>query len=184
MQFTLDLLLIVTLSLAAIIGWSINILGMPGNWLLVAMAAGLYWLASPEKAAHIGLMPLSLIVVVTVIGELLEFAASALGANRLGASKRATALAVAGSVAGAIVGLFAGSIIPIPIVGQLIGSLLLGGAGAALGAASGERWAGKSWDDSFQVGHAAFWGRLLGTVGKAVCGTVACIAFLIAIFST
>ncbi len=183
MQYTLDFILIVTLCLAAVTGWIINILGMPGNWLLVAMSAGLYWLAAPEKAVHIGLMPLSLVVAVTILGELLEFAASALGANRLGASKRATMLAVAGSVVGAIAGLLAGSIIPIPIVGQLIGSLLLGGAGAALGAVSGERWAGKSWDDSFQVGHAAFWGRLLGTVGKAVCGTVALIVFLIAIFS-
>lgn len=183
MQFTIDLIILLTLTLLALSGWAMNVLGMPGNWLIVALATGLFFLAGEGKSAHVGLLSLCVITGVALLGELLEFAASALGASRLGASKRATALAIVGSIAGAIFGLMAGGIIPIPIIGSLIGSLLLGGLGAAIGAVSGERWAGKSWDDSMQVGHAAFWGKLLGTFGKAVCGTAACAIFLIAIWA-
>ncbi len=184
MQFTIDLILMLTFTLLGLTGWMMNVLGMPGNWVIVALGAGSYFLVNDERSIHVGLVSLVIIVAIALLGELLEFAASAMGASRLGASKRATVLAVIGSIGGAIVGLMAGSIIPIPIVGSLIGSLLLGGLGAAAGAVGGERWAGKSWDESMQVGHAAFWGRLLGTLGKAVCGTIACAVFLTAIWSS
>jgi uncharacterized protein len=184
MQFTLEITLLVTLTLFGLAGWIMNVLGMPGNWLIVSLGAGCYFLTKDDHAVHINLFPLIMMLAVAGFGELLEFAASALGASRLGASKRANLLAIVGSIGGAIVGLFAGGIIPIPIVGSVIGSLLLGGLGAAAGAVGGERWAGKSWDDSLQVGHAAFWGRLFGTVGKAVCGTAACVIFLVALWSS
>lgn len=183
MQFTIDILLLLTFTLLGLTGWIMNVLGMPGNWVIVALSAGSYFLVNDGRSLHVGLASLAAIVVVALLGELLEFAASAMGASRLGASKRATVLAVVGSIVGAIVGLMAGGFIPIPIIGSLIGSLLLGGLGAATGAVGGERWAGKSWDDSMQVGHAAFWGKLLGTLGKAVCGTIACGVFLTAIWA-
>jgi uncharacterized protein len=184
MQFTLEIIILVTLTLLGLSGWIMNVLGMPGNWIIVALGVGAYFLTEESQMAHVGLIPLIMMVAIAGVGELLEFAASALGASRLGASKRATLLAIVGSIVGAIVGLFVGGVIPIPVVGSVIGSLLLGGAGAAAGAVGGERWAGKSWDDSLQVGQAAFWGRLLGTIGKAVCGTVACATFLFAIWSS
>ncbi len=68
------------------------------------------------------------------------------------------------------------------LLGPVLVSLLLGASGAFAGALVGERWAGKDWDLSIQIGTAAFWGRLLGTVGKAVCGTIACGVFLSAIW--
>jgi len=183
MQSTLEIAFLVGLTLSALVAWAMNVLGMPGNWLAVAMGVGAHFLFSPDRMAHVGLIPLGIMIFAALLGELLEFAASALGASRLGASKRSSALAIVGAMVGAIVGLFAGSIIPIPIVGQVIGSLLFGSIGAAIGAVGGERWVGKSWDESLQVGHAAFWGRLLGTVGKAVCGTLACVVFIFAIWS-
>jgi len=36
----------------------------------------------------------------------------------------------------------------------------------------GEQWSGRSVDDSLQVGQAAFWSRLAGTVAKMVIGCV------------
>ena len=163
MQLTLDLLLLTGLSLLGLVGWAVNVLGMPGNWLIVALAGGSYLLMSPLKSAHVALLALGAIVAVVILGELLELAASALGAGRLGASKRATALAVVGSIVGALVGLVAGLVIPIPIIGNVIGGILLGGAGAAGGAVLGERWYGKNRDTSLRVGQAAFgddcWGR-------------------------
>ena len=38
------------------------------------------------------------------------------------------------------------------------------------GAMLGECWKGRSLDTSWQVGQAAFWGRLLGTAGKLTAG--------------
>lgn len=183
MQFAFEITILVVLTLVAIMAWAMNVLGMPGNWITVAIGAGAYFLSSPEKSAHIGLITLGVLLAAALLGEFLEFVAGALGASRLGASKRSSALAIVGAMTGALVGLFAGSIIPIPIVGQVLGSLLFGSLGAATGAVGGERWVGKNWEESLQVGHAAFWGRLLGTVGKVVCGTLACAVFLVAIWT-
>jgi uncharacterized protein YqgC (DUF456 family) len=79
-----------------------------------------------------------------------------------------------------VIGLFVGS--PVPVIGNVIASLLMGALGASVGAIVGERWAGKDWQLSFDIGSAAFWGRILGTIGKAVCGTVAAAVFLLAIW--
>jgi uncharacterized protein len=182
MTFAIEILLLVTLSLAACLGLAINVVGMPGNWLIVLLAAGSYFFVPTEKSLHVSFMSVALILGAAALGELLEFSAGALGASRLGASHRSNALAIVGSIIGAIFGLFAGSIIPIPIIGQMVGSLLFGSIGAAVGAVGGERWVGKTWDASFQVGEAAFWGRLLGTVGKAGCGAVAAAVYVLAIW--
>ncbi len=178
----LDLSIAILFTLLAIVGWGANVLGLPGNWLIVCLALG-SWLLVPESyRSHVTQFPVIVVGLFAIVGEVLEFAASALGASRLGGSRRGTVLAILGSIAGAVLGLFFGVPIPIPIIGSLIASLLLGASGAFLGAVAGERWAGKDWAASLQIGNAAFWGRLLGTVGKAVCGTIACGMFLSAIW--
>ena len=178
----LDWTLIGILTLLATGGWCANLLGMPGNWVIVAIGVGCWWLVPESNRGHVGSAALVGMIAAASLGELLEFAASALGASRVGGSKRGAALALLGSIAGAISGLFVGAVIPIPVVGSLLGSLLLGASGAFLGAVLGERWVGRDWDASFQVGGAAFWGRLLGTIGKGVCGTVAAGIFIAAIW--
>ena len=178
MENWLEFSLILILTLLAIAAWAANVLGMPGNWCIVAMAGLCLWLRPEDARSYMGWGILIAIVVIALIGEALEFAASAMGASKVGGSKRATALAIAGSIAGAIAGLFFGTAIPIPIVGNLLGSVILGALGAFAGAVAGERWVGKDWDASFQVGGAAFWGRLLGTLAKALCGTIAFFVFL------
>ncbi len=178
----LDVLILTSLTLLALVAWCANVLGMPGNWVIVCFGVVCVWLAPAESQYAITLLPLILIIGAAALGELLEFLAGAMGASRLGASKRGTVLAVLGSIGGAILGLVFGTALPPPILGNVIASLMLGGAGAFIGAVTGERWAGKSWDESFDVGSAAFWGRLLGTVGKAVCGTLACTTFIVAIW--
>lgn len=179
---SLEIVLVITLTLIGLGGWIANILGMPGSWFTVVLATLCLWLRPDDVGSHIGWGPLIALVFVAGFGELLEFAAGALGASRLGGSVRGSVLAIGGSIAGAIAGLFFGNVIPIPIVGPLVASLILGACGAFSGAIAGERWAGKDWDSSIEIGTAAFWGRLLGTVGKAVCGTIVCGIFLIAIW--
>lgn len=179
----LDITLLVLITGFSLLGWGANIFGLPGNWLVVAMALGGWYFVSADRALHVSLPLLCIMLFIAVLGELLEFAAGALGASRVGGSKRGTLLAIVGSMVGAVVGLFVGNVIPIPIVGPVIASLLLGASGAFGGAVLGERWLGKDWDSSIQVGNAAFWGRLLGTVGKVVCGTIVCAAFVLSIWT-
>ncbi len=178
----LELLLILLLTFLALLGWAASVLGMPGNWLIVLLALACFWLSPVGSSSHVAWFSLVAILAAACLGEFLEFVASALGASRKGGSKRGAVLALAGSLAGAIAGLVFGSLIPPPVVGNVVASLLLGASGAFAGAIAGERWAGKDWDASFEIGSAAFWGRLLGTVGKAVCGTIACGIFLAAIW--
>ncbi len=168
------------LTLLGIVGWAANVLGMPGNWLTTIAAWAVWWLAPMDFRVFVSLPAAIVILGISLFGEVLELAASALGTSRLGGSKRGTALALVGSILGAIAGLIVGS--PIPVIGNLVASLLLGGAGACAGAILGERWAGKDWQTSLDIGNAAFWGRLLGTVGKVVCGTIATTVFLLAIW--
>jgi len=172
----LDITLAILLSVLAISAWMANILGLPGNWVIVATALGCAWWVPETRSWNLSWYLAAAILAVAIVGEALEFAASAVGASRLGGSKRGVVLSIIGSITGAIVGLFFGS--AIPIVGNVIASLLLGASGAFAGAMLGERWAGKDWNASIEIGGAAFWGRLLGTVGKAVCGTAACGLFL------
>ncbi len=178
----LELCLAILLTALALTSWGANLLGLPGNWLVTALAAACLWLRPESTITHVAWTALIIILLAALVGELLEFAASALGASRMGGSRRGTALAMVGSIGGAIAGLFFGTLIPIPIVGNLIASLMLGALGAFSGAIVGERWAGKDWDASIQIGNAAFWGRLLGTVAKAVCGTIACAVFVAAVW--
>ena len=97
-----DWLFLILLTLLGLSGWMANILGMPGNWGIVLLSAALWWLAPVESRSHVATAPLLAIGLVAVLGEILEFAASALGASRMGGSRRGTVLAMAGSIAGAI----------------------------------------------------------------------------------
>ena len=162
------------LLLAAIIlfGWTLNLFGIPGNWINVC-ATLLYLLLTPaDLRVSIGWPVFGMVFALAVVGEVVEFAAGAAGAKKAGGSRRAAVLALMGGLAGGIVGMFAGSLIPIPGVGSIIGALLFAGLGAMGGAIVGETWAGGDAQQSWQVGKAAFWGRLFGTLGKILVGSI------------
>ena len=134
--------------------WVLTLLGMPGNWLMIAAAVGYVLLVPGDSPAAIGWATVVVLSVLALLGELLEFLAGALGAAKAGGSRRSAVLALAGSLAGAVVGLFVG--LPIPLVGPLLGALLL--AAGHSGAVLGERWKGRQLDKSLKVGEGAFWG--------------------------
>lgn len=174
-------LLAPTLSFLATILWVLTILGLPGNWGLLILAAGLSFLTAESHALHVDMGAVVGILVLSIAGEIAEFFAGAVGVSKLGGSRKGTILAIAGSVIGAVAGLFLG--IPIPVIGSLISAVALGGAGAFGGAVLGERWDGKDWPLSIRIGWGALWGKLLGTLLKLVCGTFALMVLLIAIWS-
>lgn len=174
----MDIGLAITISVAAMFFWLLTGLGLPGNWCLVGLSALASYAIPPEYRSWINWQVCAAVLVAAGVGELLELLAGALGAQRLGSSKRAMALALVGSIAGAIVGLIVGT--PIPIIGNLVASLIGSGLGAFGGAIVGERWAGREWEESAQVGSAAFWGRILGTLAKAAAGAFAAILIIFA----
>ncbi|MFO1064093.1 MAG: DUF456 domain-containing protein [Pirellulales bacterium] len=176
----MDILLALGMSLVAVCCSIVNLLGLPGNWVLAGVCAIVFFFAPVEFRSHIGWQVCAGVTVVAGIGELFELLAGAMGANRLGGSKRGTALALIGSIIGAIIGMIVGS--PIPIVGNVVASLVGSGVGAFGGAVLGERWAGKDWEMSAMIGSAAFWGRILGTATKVACGAVAALIVLVAVW--
>ena len=161
-------------------GWLMTVLGMPGNWLMVLAVAGYVLLVPSESSVAIGWPVAIALLVLAAVGELLEFLAGALGVAKAGGSKRGALLAMLGSIVGGIAGLFIG--VPVPIAGPIIGAIIFAGLGALAGAMIGERWYGCDLDGSWQIGKAAFWGRLLGTLAKTAVGAVMVVVAVAALF--
>ena len=64
-----------------IVGWFAQLLGMPGNWLIVAAAALDAWFVSPEARTAIGWNTVFVLVLLAVFGEVVELAAGAMGVS-------------------------------------------------------------------------------------------------------
>jgi hypothetical protein len=162
------------LVLLSIVAWATSLFTLPGNWIVVALAAGFAWLF-PHEAGHDVIRGISWTVVgvavaLAALGEVIEFAAGAAGAAKHGASRRAVVLSLAGALVGSIVGMLIGA--PVPIVGSFIMALVGGATGAFAGAYFGEMWKGRSKDAQFAAGQGAFVGKIWGTLGKLACGAV------------
>jgi uncharacterized protein YqgC (DUF456 family) len=109
-------LLAAILVLAGLVGLLLPVL--PGPPLLFA---GLLVAAWAEDFAYVGAGWLTVFAALAVLTYAVDFAATALGAKRFGASKRA----VVGAALGAVVGLFFGlpGILLGPFIGAVIGEL-------------------------------------------------------------
>lgn len=169
------------LFLALLAGWTMTVLSLPGNWVMVA-AAALFAYFAPESGPDISWTAVGALFGLAVLAELLELAAGAVSAARVGGSKRGALLAILGSMVGAIVGAMLGAAIPIPLVGSVIGAVGCASLGALAGAMLGEAWKGRALGETWKVGQAAFWGRFLGTVAKtAIASAMLVIAIAAAV---
>jgi uncharacterized protein YqgC (DUF456 family) len=129
----------------------------------IPMVFGGIWLAAAvDDYQHLGLWWLLLIGALGVAGVAIDFIASALGAKRVGASKRA----LWGASIGTIVGLFFG--IPGLLFGPFVGALV------------GELSSGTSVLRSAHVGIGTWIGLLLGALVKLVLSFVMVGLFAIA----
>ena len=172
-------LLAITVVLLCMIAWAGNLIALPGNWAAVLILL-VYAFVGPEPGnASMGYTPVVAALCFALLGEGFEFVAAAMGAQKAGASRKATLLAMIGSMAGAMLGAIVG--LPVPIVGQVLAAILFGGLGATLGAMLGEWHNGSSWRESLPIGHAAFWGRTIGTLGKVAAGAVIVIIAMISV---
>lgn len=174
-------LYVLLLFIALATGWVMTLLSMPGNWLMIA-AATIYAYFMPDDSRYdISWTTIGILVGLALLAELLELAAGAMGAARAGGSKRGAVLAAVGSMVGALAGAFIG--LPIPVVGPVIAAILFAGLGALGGAMLGESWKGRGLEESWKVGQAAFWGRLLGTLAKTtLASAMVAVAVVAALF--
>jgi uncharacterized protein YqgC (DUF456 family) len=150
--------------------WLTTLFTLPGNWLVVALAAGFAWLFEPEAGRGISWTVVGVALALAAVGEVIEFAAGAAGAAKQGASRRAVLLALVGAMLGSIAGIFVGT--PVPVIGSFIMALLGGAGGAFAGAYLGEMWKGRTEDERIAAGQGAFVGKIWGTLGKLACGAV------------
>jgi uncharacterized protein YqgC (DUF456 family) len=153
-----------------IIAWGTNLIALPGNWFSVALVAIYAWLGPQDSRAAIGYVAVIAAFLFALAGEIIEFIAAAMGAQRAGASRKSTFYAVIGSMVGALSGAVIG--VPVPVIGSILAAILFGGIGATIGAMYGEWSDGRSWRENWTIGHAAFWGRTFGTVGKISTGLI------------
>ncbi len=159
--------------------WLTNLLGVPGNWLMILVSILWSWVVG-DSFAHIGWIPLLTIIILAGLGELLEFGASVLGTKQVGGGRQAATLSVVGSIIGGIAGVFIA--LPVPIVGWIVSSLLFACIGALVGAIIGEKWQGNDTTSSLKVGGAAFIGRLVGTMGKILIGAMILVIVVVSLF--
>src|SRR3954468_3158021 len=143
-------------------GMFLNILGLPGIWLMIGAVGVFAWLTRTNQ--FVSTTSLIVLVVLGLLAEVVEFMAGSAGAKKAGGSKRA----MMGAVIGALVGGIFLSFIPIPIISTIVGACL----GAFIGAAIVELAIFKDVDRSLRVGVGAAHGRFLGILGKLIFSVI------------
>ncbi len=128
------------------------------------MFAGMVVAAAIDDFQRIGWVTLSVLGFLTLASVIIEFAASALGAQRVGASKRA----IWGAVLGTIVGLFFGipGLLFGPFIGAVIAELTVHGRA----------------DQAGRVGVATWIGFIFGTLAKLAIAFAMIGIFVLAYF--
>jgi uncharacterized protein YqgC (DUF456 family) len=154
----------------SILAWLLNLVTLPGNWVVVGLAALFAWLLPVQDGQGMSWKAVFVLLGLAVVGELVEFLAGAAGAAKQGASRRAIVLSIVGAMTGSIVGLGIGA--PVLIIGPLVMAVLGGAIGAFAGAYLGEAWKGRAGPERAAAGRGAFVGRIWGTVGKLAVGAV------------
>ena len=152
-----------------IVGAILTFTGLAGLLLPMIPGAPLLFLglvfgAWAEDFQYVGVWTLLILALMAGLTYLVELAASALGANRFGGSRRA----MAGAVIGGIIGLFFG------IPGILFGPF----AGAVIGELSLQR----SLDQASRAGFGTVVGLAIGVAGKFALGIAMIGLFLLVRF--
>ncbi|MEM1013472.1 MAG: DUF456 family protein [Planctomycetota bacterium] len=178
----MDWLLYLSLVALNLTGLGLNLIGLPGLWLMVG-AHGLYaWLDRTDLAGWESAIAL---LILAGVAEGLEFVAGAAGSKAAGGSFRSAIGAVIGGVVG---GLLAVVFIPfVPVLNAILGACVGSFAGAALLEASKAQ---STVEDRMafyrrieRVGRGAFWGRLWGVLLKSAIGVVMLVVSLITAWS-
>jgi uncharacterized protein len=151
----------------------LSAVGLPGNWLMVATTAAVaVW---QWDSRMIGPWALAGVVVLAVAGEAMETLSGAVAARRAGGSRKAALGAIAGGLLGGLVGT---GLMPVPVLGTLIGVAV----GAFAGAVALEMIGGAPVDRSVRSGAGAAVGQSLGVLAKMAMGAAIWITVAVAAF--
>jgi len=145
-----------------VVGLVLAAFTLPGLWLMLAAAAGYAFLTHGD---YLGVKTLVTLLVLAGGAEVAEFFLGGAGAKQAGASKWGI---VGGIVGGILGGLFLTGLIPIPILGTVIGICL----GSFAGAFGVEIAMGRPVLQSVQIGYGAAKGRLYGIFSKVAIGVL------------
>lgn len=114
----IPLLANIIMAAALVIGIILTLIGLPGNFFILIIAALYGW---QENFLHISYTVLAVLIVMWGSGEILEFLAGIRGVKKEKASKWAMLAAFAGSIAGGIAGTGI-----LPLIGTVLGAVLFG----------------------------------------------------------
>lgn len=169
---TATILCQILLPVLGLLGPLVILMGLPGTWLLLLLAGVAEWVTEPRLFDTVTLVS---VLVLAVAGEVWEAMASSVRARRAGAGRRGSIGALVGGIGGALLGTM---LIPVPLVGTLVG----GGVGAFAGSAGLERSGGTSAESAWRIGRAAAAGHLVGLLGKLLAGVTAYLWLVVALF--
>src|SRR4051812_2713362 len=147
----MDWIYYICLLVVLILGLVVNILGLPGLWLMVLGYIAYAWVT---KWVFVGWPSLIVVVVLALLAEAVEFFAGAAGSKAAGGRTRGMIGAVVGGFLG---GVFLTVLLPIPVGGTIVGAC----AGAFIGA-GGVEVTGKENPPSLPVRGGAAQGRVVG----------------------
>jgi uncharacterized protein YqgC (DUF456 family) len=155
-----------------LIGLILAAFTLPGLWLMLGAAAIYAWIT---HGYYLSFQTLIALLILAVTAEIMELVFGGAGAKKAGAS----GWGIAGGLLGAIIGgIFLTPLIPIPILGTIIGICL----GSFAGAFAVELFLGQPITQSLKIGFGAAKGRLTGIIGKIAIGVVMFLLTIVAGF--
>ncbi len=167
--------------LAGAVCVALVVVQLPGAWIMLGLAGVIEYCdrfyLPPGNQQTFGWWVLGACLVLLVIGELIEFLAAALGAQKGGGSRRGMMGALIGAVAGAL--LLTPLFFFAPIFGALLGTV----AGTFIGAIVGELSTRQTTlQGSIKPAVGATVGRVVGTMSKVAIALGVWIALSISVF--
>jgi hypothetical protein len=167
-----DIIAYIALAVVMVLGLFVNLLGLPGLWLMVGSIGAYAWLTWPE---YVGTGTLIAVVVLALAAEVVEFLAGAAGSAQAGGTKRSAVGAIVGGIIGALV-----LSVGLPVIGTVVGACV----GAFAGAWGVEWLIRRDMEHSTRVGLGAAKGRLAGIVLKSVFGVAILVVGMLAALPT
>lgn len=162
-------LVFVLFLIVALVGLVSLVFGLPGNFIILVDSVLYGWYGGFRE---ITLKVIIVLVILSVLGEIFEFALGVIGAKKHRASKGA----IAGSIAGGIIGGICGAPFLLGI-GSVLGAFL----GAFAGAFLVEFFRGKGLNQAIESGRGAFIGRVGGTITKGAIGVVMIVVAIVSV---
>ncbi len=156
--------------LMSLVGIALTLVTLPGAWLMLATAV----LCNLWQPGMFNWWTIGVGAGVAVIAEIVELAASAVGAKTTGGSRSGAVGSIVGAMIGAVVGT------PfLPPIGTVAGAVL----GAAAGALIAERGiANNNWRGSAKVAGGAAAGRLVATIFKTGAAIIVAGMLIVGVF--